>query len=83
MRVTARTRRLGACFELDLRITSMSLRRRLAADACETLGEAAALLIAIAIAIAIAIDPLEVAAQVASVPTPVDSTIHECVRYTL
>ena len=78
MRVTARTRRLGACFELDLRITSMSLRRRLAADACETLGEAAALLIAIAIAIAI--DPLEVAAQVASVPTPVDSTIHECVR---
>ena len=78
MRVTARTRRLGARFELDLRITSMSLRRRLAADACETLGEAAALLIAIAIAIAI--DPLEVAAQVASVPTPVDSTIHECVR---
>ena len=81
MRVTARTRRLGARFELDLRITSMSRRRRLAADACETLGEAAALLIAIAIAIAL--DPLEVAAQVASVPAPVDSTIHECVRYTL
>lgn len=61
VRVVGVTREVGGRFELDLRIhtASMSLRRRLRADACETLADAAALLIAIAL------DPLEVAAQVA------------------
>jgi len=63
VRVTGNTREVGGRFELALRITttSMSLRRRLTADRCETLGQAAALLIAIAL------DPLEVASQVAAV----------------
>lgn len=63
VRVTGVTRQVGPRFELDLRITtaSMSLRRRLGADGCDTLAGAAALLIAIAL------DPLEVASQVGTV----------------
>ncbi len=64
VRVTATTRASGPRHTLDLRIqtASMSLRRRLTADACDTLGQVAARLIAIAL------DPLEVAAQVGSEP---------------
>lgn len=62
VRVTATARQVGDRHQLDLQIRtpSMSLRRRLEADACATLVQAAALLIAIAI------DPLEVASQVSA-----------------
>ena len=64
VRATARTRRVGELYELDLRIqtASVALRRRLVTDDCATLAEATALLVAIVV------DPLEVTAQVTGEP---------------
>lgn len=62
VRATAVTRRIGERYQLDLRIqtTSVTLRRRLVTEDCNTLAEATALLVAIVL------DPLEVTAQVSS-----------------
>lgn len=59
-------RRSGGQYELrlDVHTGRLSQRRSLRADTCDTLGEAAALLIAIVI------DPVEVAAQLAVEPAP-------------
>lgn len=63
VRVRGTTREVAGRFALDLQISTgaMALRRRLTADSCDTLGQAAALLVAIAL------DPLEVASQVGAV----------------